>query len=467
MAYYNLFRIIKSLFFRMCRPFKYLLMGFICILFISVCLLLINNKSIAITLKTFTYNGQTYTSYIPDACYNTFITLNEYKSNDYDYFAWVDSGKMKVQFFPKDTGKFYIVPNSSNYASLNGTTTSYSNVCRYYEIGENNGVVSISTSAFLPYSTRQVWHAGGTTYWFTSSITVYDSSSYTNPFYYVAPPFVAPALYPNASTEQSEQNALTSGNFTFFIVEPGSISDEQDILLQFYNTTNTDSQSNVVQTIVLNKHSPFYEETANSFEYVITARFLSWFQVVNGQSYKARLSWINPSNPLDSQYIDYNWTMSLTAEQQQIEEQKTQQEINQGINNLNNSINDLNNTQQETNNFLTDDSYDSSIFELPSVTIDVTSDDYINSLFGLIRDAFLSENSVDFEFVVPFSNEKITIPANYIEEHLPEIIVNIIRMFYWYFISRFILKDILKSVDSLRQGDFFLSSENDIKTEVL
>ena len=135
---------------------------------------------------------------------------------------------------------------------------------------------------------------------------------------------------------------------------------------------------------------------------------------------------------------------------------------------MNNSINDLNNTQQETNNFLKDTNYNESDIELPNVEIDTQTNEYASELFSIIMNAFTNESSIDFEFTIPFSNgQKIVFPANYIEEHLPDVIKNIIRVFYWYFISRYILKDIMNIVDRMRQGDWFLKSETDIKTEVL
>lgn len=247
----------------------------------------------------------------------------------------------------------------------------------------------------------------------------------------------------------------------------GSLTPDDNILLTFYDTTNFDGQYNVVGHYLLNRDSAFFEWTNSQneeFEYVLTARFLNWFQVVNGKSYRAQLGYFENGQ---AQYIHYDWTMSLTAEQQQTEEQITQQEINQGINDLNNNINELNNSQQEMNDFLKDDTFNTDIIDMPTIDIITPSSTYVDQLFSILRNAFIGVNGQDFVFTFPFSNVSFTIPANYLETHVPVVIIKLIRLVYWFLISRFIFKDIMTTLDSIRQGDYFSASEKNIKTEVL
>ena len=80
---------------------------------------------------------------------------------------------------------------------------------------------------------------------------------------------------------------------------------------------------------------------------------------------------------------------------------------------------------------------------------------------------FTTDDANDFVFTIPNSTQSITIPANYIESHLPESIIVLIRLFYWYFISRYIMQDIFKTINNLRRGDVFNVQSEDVKADIL
>lgn len=242
--------------------------------------------------------------------------------------------------------------------------------------------------------------------------------------------------------------------------------------MQFYDTTNEDSKDVVVQSIILNQNSAFYEEGANDFEYVITARFLDWFKVVNGRSYKARLSWVDLNNPLNTQSVEYSWTMALTAEQQQTEEQTTQQEINQGINNLNENINELNNTQQETNDFLKDDSYDKNNItdNMPSSSeYQSPTDSGIDNIFTSFMNAFTSTQTQTVRFEFPNSNgQYVDIRSDLVTSKIPQPILILIQSFYWFVIARYIVKDVAHTAEKAKSGEILDdTSDGNIKTDLL
>ena len=215
------------------------------------------------------------------------------------------------------------------------------------------------------------------------------------------------------------------------------------------------------------------------YSYLMTSRFLSWYQIVNGKQYRVEMSWDDPTTPHQLQRVQYTWTMSLTAEQIAQQEQQTNADINSGIQDLNNNINDLNSNINNVNNgindinsFLNNDNYSPNdiVSSMPSVEFpnDIQAESMLSQLFDSFRNAFTNENSQDFVFVIPNSNgQSIQIPANYIETHLPNSVIVIIRVFYWGLICLYILKDVWRYIDKLRQGDHFLQSEHDIKTEVL
>ena len=245
-----------------------------------------------------------------------------------------------------------------------------------------------------------------------------------------------------------------------------------EILMQVYNTTYQDSANSVVATYHLNSNSPFYETDANGYFYVLTARFLDWFKIVNGMSYKIKLSWVNPENATEVQSVEYSWTMSLTTEQQTTEEQKTQQEINQGINNLNNSINDLNNTQQETNDFLKDNTYDKN-----NITDNMPSSDEYSSptesgfdnIFQRFYNAFTTTETQNVRFEFPNSNgQYIEIPSDLVISKIPQPILFLIQALYWFIFCRFIIKDIAKTAEKAKSGEILDdTSDGNIKTDLL
>lgn len=450
MGYFNYFIkcIIRGFARLFTRSIKSFFMIILVLLVICMSLLLLNNKVFA-----FSFSGNSnYTYTIPDQYEESNYIIIE--TSNRVHFVVSPTSDMLLY---TSGGTYYI--GAQNWGKLTYIVTG---IYKGAPIGTTNLVPNIiNGDTGYTLETKNfddLRFVGG-------NITIHYSN---NVIYEPSPSFQAPYL--SNMKDQTSQEILESGQFTYFIVEPGSIPKSQDILMDVYDTTYSDSANTIVDRYVLNENCGLIVESEtyeNGYAYFIPARFLSWFQIVNGKSYKIRLSWVNPDNILQTDSVEYNWTMSLTAEQQTIEEQTTQQEINEGISNLNNSINDLNNTQQETNDFLKDNTFDENIIKMPSVEFNENYTNYGDRIFTLLKNVFTSDNYVDFEFTVPFTDKKIIIPSNYIESHLPQIIINLIRLVYWYVIGRFVLKDILKTIDKLRQGDFFLQSEEDIKTEVL
>lgn len=148
------------------------------------------------------------------------------------------------------------------------------------------------------------------------------------------------------------------------------------------------------------------------------------------------------------------------------------------INNLNNTINnqttiiqEQTNTINDMSNFMQDDSYssDSITDNMPNNDEfqDVTENGFDN-IFTTLKNAFTSDNYQDVVFTVPFSNgQTITLPSNLTENIIPTAIKTLIQMVYWYFIARFIVKDIANYIEKAKSGDIFTSSDTNIKTDML
>lgn len=336
-----------------------------------------------------------------------------------------------------------------------------------------NDIIGYSLSAFgVPYNNRftgsnqVMYREDNGKKIFVSTCPIYTDNTFTTIAYNSS--FTASiSPYLANFNNQNEIDALTSGQISWFVVMPGSISIDTDILFDVYNTTNADSADYIVKRYTLNRNSSFLIESEtypNGFGYFIPS-FMDWFKIVNGQSYKIRLSWVNPSNPLQVLSEDYSWTMSLTDEQQETQEQITQQDINHGIN-------DLNDTMQETNDFLKDDNYDKNniVNNMPSsAEYQSPTESGIDNIFQNFMNAFTSNETQVVRFVIPFTNgEYIDIPSDLTISKLPSSILFLIQGFYWFIICRYIVKDISHTAEKAKSGEILDGgSDGNIKTDLL
>lgn len=226
----------------------------------------------------------------------------------------------------------------------------------------------------------------------------------------------------------------------------GSVGANSDILLYIYNDTYNVS-SNEFFSCVLNSSSPYYMSGNGSFHYLIDLRSIPYFNNVTGNKYRFTLVSHDTNNNYTT--TSYNVTLSWSSTVQ--------------------SSIDENNSQDMTS-FFTSNNVDSSFIldSMPSnPTINYDGYQYIDTLFNVIKDAFVDDEPIDFVFTFPQSNETVTFTSDYIENKLPSVIVGLIRLFYWYFLARFILKDIMKNVDALRSARYWSTDDANIKTEVL
>lgn len=164
-----------------------------------------------------------------------------------------------------------------------------------------------------------------------------------------------------------------------------------------------------------------------------------------------------------------SYTFSLTTEEQeQIQSDsdkavqgvilQTQQETNNKLDNLDNTINDssIDNITSDT---------------LPSdSTSDITADG-VNGIFTSIYNAFCVGNAQDIVFPIPFTDKNITLSANYLYNSLTNanasFVITIIQAFWWYIISRFIIKDIMNKINKIKSGNIEDIETNNIRGDML
>lgn len=250
---------------------------------------------------------------------------------------------------------------------------------------------------------------------------------------------------------------------------------------QAYEVVN--GQDNLLVEYDLNEHSSWYLDnnpwnvSDADYSYFLTARFQSWYQIVNGKTYKIAI--IFPNDGSVTSPVTYSWTMSLTAEQIEQQEQQTNADINSGIQDLNNNIDNLNSNinnvnegLDDINNFLNDDSFsESSILNgMPnSDNYSNPTDGGISTIFSAFQNAFTNSSSAQsVRFVFPNSNgQYVDIPADLVSSKVPQPIVFLIQAFYWFMICRFIIKDISNTAEKAKSGEILDSSDGNIKTDLL
>lgn len=226
MDYYNLARFLKNVVYNFMRMFKYMSYCLVAVCFIAVCLLLMSSRSKAIsvsltetqaqTMINRLNSDQTYWYRQGNACYALFyypqeiaIGSNSPVSASYFCFGWLPDSAV---------GEFIEEPQEFQMRWVKGTALQ----CGYWDenlnyLGcnsywYNSGQIMQFPYTFFMYQLNQnniidhKLYIAGTSTVVTPSLVNDD--------------FVAPYLLPNASEEQSQQDALTSGQFTFFIVNP-------------------------------------------------------------------------------------------------------------------------------------------------------------------------------------------------------------------------------------------------------
>lgn len=134
--------------------------------------------------------------------------------------------------------------------------------------------------------------------------------------------------------------------------------------------------------------------------------------------------------------------------------------------NINNSIND-------TNNFLQDTNISNSSIQQPNVPQDSTGvQTGVNNIFTTIMNVFTNlDTTQNVVLPIPFTNKSITIPGSYTRDMLTQSgatwLLSFITLFWWYIISRFIIKDVLKSVEKIQTGDVEHLENSNIKGDML
>ena len=135
----------------------------------------------------------------------------------------------------------------------------------------------------------------------------------------------------------------------------------------------------------------------------------------------------------------------------------TNYEINENLNDINNSI--------------TSDDVNFNDIDLPSDDSEDITRDGVNNIFTSIYNAFCTGQAQDIVFPIPFTNKNITLQANYVRQMLSNNgaswVITIIEAFWWYLISRFIVKDIMNKINKIKSGNIESIEQDNIKGDML
>lgn len=162
------------------------------------------------------------------------------------------------------------------------------------------------------------------------------------------------------------------------------------------------------------------------------------------------------------------YALSITQEQADIINSNT----NQQITNNNTTINQQNaNNLQNINDSINNSDVDFSNDSLPTDSTEDITAEGINGIFTSIYNAFCTGSAQDIVFPIPFTGKEITLSPNYVREMLNSSnanwVINFIEIFWWYIISRFIIKDISKKITKIKSGNIENIENDNIKEEML
>lgn len=139
-------------------------------------------------------------------------------------------------------------------------------------------------------------------------------------------------------------------------------------------------------------------------------------------------------------------------------------DIANAINKNNELIEQTNEKLQENNDFLSEDIKEEDIdTSLPSVdsSTDITSEG-VDSIFNAITNGINNKSPIQFEIL----GEQVSISSTSLSDNLPETIVSILNLFWWFFISYRIFKDIINIFEKVTTGEIDKVDTTNVKADL-
>lgn len=463
---YMFFWFFKQLYYCLRRIFKsgilFLIVFFIAFLFIFV------KPSFAFSQEDLTYSG--FSSSQMNDIYN-FIEENKgnYDSVICAYSCNPNTGNEALNFV------FYNYSvNGKLYKTLNNYSANQYNI--YSQYSSTNSVMSLATHLDMtPYSTtpnytNNVYRAitnirtGSVSDYvanynlpcaFATNRDIYTDNSFSSLWFRASNESLA-SLNP---TIVNTTSSIENWSFDNLTINCGQINPNSTFYLHCDYEGYTFSYDNLEQ----------YKTINNGVAYLYIPKSLLNQSIVlrNGFNFSFGLQARQPN--MQVLYYELgSYTMNLTTEeQQQINEDSDKQVLS-----------DISNNQKETTqavenleNTITNTNIDDSSVNLPTDNTNDITQDGLNNIFTSIYNAFCVGEPQNIVFPIPFTNKNITLQPNYIRQMLTDSganwVITIIEAFWWYLISRFIIKDVSKKITKIKSGNVENIENSNIKEEML
>lgn len=403
-------------------------------------------------------NKENYDSFFVRLIYNYSQSRYNYTLSFYNYNY---AGRLFVSNYNESTSRYHYILHSQYDGS---------NIIKTYGIINNNGTFELQEPAFqnnvyLGLSTYN--YSDTTSYCLYTNRIVYTDNSFTNVFFnggnnsiaFVEPYFIT-------SNQQ-----LTTFDFDYLQISGGSTKYTTTFLGQEYKAQLTLKYiyNGVTTSIEILDDYISYNSSNNTWQINIPYNALTNSVVVrNGNIFRFVLDY-RLQNETGYSISTDDLTYNLTTEQEENINAESNKQLQDAILNTgqqtNNNLNNINNNLTNSNvDNLTQNS-------LPQdTTSDITSDG-VNGIFQSIYNAFCVGQPQDIIFPFPFTDKNITLSPLYVRNALEGsgagFIIIIIQAFWWYLISRFIIKDIMGKINNIKSGNIENIEKTNIRGDML
>lgn len=284
---------------------------------------------------------------------------------------------------------------------------------------------------------------------------------------YLIKPF---STYPFEMYEGNSFNI--NGNL---IIDPGSCQVGENEFMPFMLEIQDITNSTLKARILLNTDSEYYD--AEEQNYKISFENDLNFYLFNNIEYQFNIVLFN-----NDYLYDYKELFSLTWDGSYINPDiesddsgesgdsgtTNDKDYTENFDNLENSINGTTSAIQDTNDFLKDESVDDSDFELPTVEVDDPSANFFDTIFTGVYDAVTIEEDVTIGIDVMNTHVKISsADFNFLVDERFSLIRTILSYSWIFGIGMFILRDIRKILDKIKNGDVDTAVTDDVKADMV
>lgn len=471
MGYYSFYRIIKDIV-RNFKKNKLLVIIGIVILALFLCnkVFAVYTNDITIENNQFTFNNIKYTinPFYNDKYYLFMIGVD--KTTNVTRQLRIYCSTKEFKFAEQVPGEWFYLRFTADYGS---TTISSQNL---YEPNFFNNIITLDDN----HLNSSELISKSLNYTYISNFDIKNDSGK------IAISKTNTTKYPQVTTSLNDLQTL---NFDTISVSAWSWSNK-DLYILFYDRSlmnNQDTQGLYPKKeIKLAKDTSYYVPEISSEENAIywVANDNTGLNFKVGGKYEIRLAERVPQSTGggfrgDDLYsykylgdtVQFEISEDVSAEK--IKELNEQTKANEEKERHDETIGAINNQTQATqdlNNSINDSNVTADI-NLPTDTTENPTENGLDNIFDLIYNGFTQGQAQDIVFPIPFTDKSIKIEPSYLENALrynnAEWVITIIQAFWWFLISRFIIKDISKKIRKIKSGNIEDIQNNNIKEDML